>query len=619
MGELRKFPPSNVYTPEIEAQAAVPYVPARAAWDEVVVTRVCGTTTSVTDWGGMPPDSPVPQPITVTRATKRQCWDVKTTVHHPATPAQEAKAAVEYQAPSVKQDFHVGWNAGAHSIEYLPGSGYAEFKISGIGVVVGFSVNPEGTRWTDIEHAFYATRRVLKVVELGAVVFEAGNFDPADTLRIERVGARVEYFKNGVKLYRSARPSAGSVYLDASLYSANDSVSGALLMVTNAGTGSFNGAMLPPAGLLSDRPYAIFRAAMAAPRGRLSCVRSRLGGAMRPATSLWADRPYARFGGTMRPASGRLATGLPAPEYALFLGRAYPPMGMLRVLSGGLLSINSKMRPAAGLWADRPYAAFGGAMFPALGRLYAGSPELNAVLGGGFSAFGPLVGVLDGGFAPYAVCVLPAQPMRAELGGSFSPYAEITLGTVALRGILGGSIAPQGDVVLPAQPLVGLLGGRIGPQGLNELWVMNTEGGGTTQYEHYPFNSFAKIGNRYYGAGDDGLYLLEGPDDAGQPIAASFGLGQLDFGSPQLKTVTYCYLGTAAGAMRLEVQALLNGCPSTYRYPARGHGRSMREVRFDLGRGLRSSYVMPTFYNCNGSPFEVDAVRFLVAESARRI
>ena len=71
--------------------------------------------------------------------------------------------------------------------------------------------------------------------------------------------------------------------------------------------------------------------------------------------------------------------------------------------------------------------------------------------------------------------------------------------------------------------------------------------------------------------------------------------------------------------MSLNVQALLNGQPAAYDYPARGHGQSMREVRFDLGRGLRSTYLTPTFSNIDGAPFEVDSVRFVINESNRRI
>ena len=168
-----------------------------------------------------------------------------------------------------------------------------------------------------------------------------------------------------------------------------------------------------------------------------------------------------------------------------------------------------------------------------------------------------------------------------------------------------------------------MLTGSIGAlTGLNEVFALAITGGkpgGTTQYEGFEFNSFAKIGGRYFGASAEGLFLLEGDSDAGVPIAASFGFGQLDFGSPQLKTINYCYLGAAAGALALKVDALLNGAPASFSYPARGHGQSMRELRFDLGRALRSTYITPTFSNVNGSSFEVDSVRFLINESARRI
>ena len=114
-------------------------------------------------------------------------------------------------------------------------------------------------------------------------------------------------------------------------------------------------------------------------------------------------------------------------------------------------------------------------------------------------------------------------------------------------------------------------------------------------------------------------YLAQRDHDLMAPIAARFGFGQLDFGSPQIKTASYCYLGAAAGAMSLNIAALLGGQPADYDYPARGHGESMRELRFDLGRGLRSTYLTPTFSNVDGAPFTVDAVRFVINESTRRI
>lgn len=235
----------------------------------------------------------------------------------------------------------------------------------------------------------------------------------------------------------------------------------------------------------------------------------------------------------------------------------------------------------------------------------------------------PLVGVLGFVGSVFGVSTLATAPMPSTLSGSISGYAESSLGTVTLSGLLGGSIDAISEVTLPAEAFVGILSGDIGfLSQTNEVFSLCMTGdkpGGTTRYTGYEFTSVAEIGGRYYGTRADGLYLLEGNQDAGQAIAASFGFGELNFGSPQLKTVAYCYLGASAGAMRVNISALVNGNPASYTYPARAHGSTMREIRFDLGRGLKSTYVQPTFYNTNGSDFQVDTVQFLVAESARRI
>lgn len=370
-------------TPEVAAQAAQPYQPARAAWTEVKNKRICELVTTAT--GGMAAGVVKvvyweggkatvrwewQQAIPPTYVTTRVCRDTQVTIYHPAQPEQKAKEAVDYQPPGVVENFRVGWNAGARSIDFLAGSGYAEFSLQGVGLVVGFSAQPEGTLWTDIEHAFYATRRTLKIVERGVEKFAAGSFEASDVLRIERIGDRIEYRKNGTLLYKSQRPSTRPVYLDASLYSGGDTVSSPQLKSTSNSNGRFVASMRPPAGLLSDRPYAIFRAEMAALTGELSAVRTRFAGTMRPLESIWADRPYARFHASMHPLTGQLATGLPPPAYALFTAQLYPLQGAMHILSGGLFRAHNVMTPPATLWADRPYAAFHGEMCPALGSWF---------------------------------------------------------------------------------------------------------------------------------------------------------------------------------------------------------------------------------------------------------
>lgn len=252
----------------------------------------------------------------------------------------------------------------------------------------------------------------------------------------------------------------------------------------------------------------------------------------------------------------------------------------------------------------------------------------------------PLVLLTSGDGEGFGENTLPTTPMGLRAGIQSKPFAHVVLGTSALRftaGVSGSTFAEaalqteplglladieadiHGDAYLDTAPLVLLLGGRLGDAPIGRVFCMNAATGGTTEYTGFAFNSVAKIGGRYYGANEQGLFLLEGETDNGTPIAANFGFGQLDFGAAQMKTLAYCYLGTQAGKMRLTVDALVDGKPAQYSYAARQHGASMRGIRFDLGRGMRSTYVMPTFSNVGGQDFEVDAVRFMATASSRRV
>jgi hypothetical protein len=93
------------------------------------------------------------------------------------------------------------------------------------------------------------------------------------------------------------------------------------------------------------------------------------------------------------------------------------------------------------------------------------------------------------------------------------------------------------------EPLTGWVGFRLGEEA-HTGWVMNTEGKRPiAAYDNYNFNSFCRVGDTYYAAGDDGLYRLGGATDDGAPIDASITTMMLDFGSPRQKRVNSAYVG----------------------------------------------------------------------------
>ena len=86
---------------------------------------------------------------------------------------------------------------------------------------------------------------------------------------------------------------------------------------------------------------------------------------------------------------------------------------------------------------------------------------------------------------------------------------------------------------------------------------LNLKGGQLSQWANYNFNSIAKIGNHYVGAGEDGLMQLETGDlDNTADIDAFFELVTSDWGIPAQKRIRSMYVGYETnGDLTLTVSA----------------------------------------------------------------
>lgn len=553
------------------------------------------------------------------------CRQEQVSVYYPADPGQAYIPAI---APSM--DYQLGWNAGARSLLPITNHGQATFQAgaSNIGAVCGLNTYEDPLRHNggSTRFAWHVARGTAKVMERGNVRTATFAHTDDTVFKVRRLGEKITYWMDDELVYTSTEASTGPLWLQASLYSGDDYLFNpkiealGLAPIPDADpvSGSLSIALPSASTFFAAGATARLRLALAAPaptlglRGGQGVLRLHL-----PELSMHASDGFsARLRLTLPQAT--LAAGAPAvavPTYAVLKLVLMPAIHDAYGLVGATGQLNMGLPPPEASLSDKQLGRLSLALPPQLlrGRSWPADelPIDSSPLW--------LVGISS----PSGVSVLSTEPMTVAALGSVTSYAEVTLSAAKMKLQVGGSLDVLSEVILATVPMTLIAGGRIGVLNeLNEVFVLamtSEEPGGTTQYENYPFNSFARIGGRNYGANVDGLYLLEGDDDAGQPIDASFGFGQLDFGKANIKTVPHCYLGAAAGGMRLEVQALLNGAPTTYSYVARGHGASLRGVRFDLGRGLRSTYVMPTFYNVDGAAFEVDAVRFMVADSARRI
>lgn len=152
-------------------------------------------------------------------------------------------------------------------------------------------------------------------------------------------------------------------------------------------------------------------------------------------------------------------------------------------------------------------------------------------------------------------------------------------------------------------------------------WVMNTEENmPISHYPDYPFSSMARIGSRYLGTSESGLYTLDGDDDAGSPIVAAIKTGKLHFGSTMKKQVYDVFIGrTTTGRMVLKVQHADEGVLKEYWYELRRNTAGTHsDERIKLGRGARSVYWQFELVNPDGEDFEVEYMTPDAVKMSRR-
>jgi len=154
-------------------------------------------------------------------------------------------------------------------------------------------------------------------------------------------------------------------------------------------------------------------------------------------------------------------------------------------------------------------------------------------------------------------------------------------------------------------------------------YVTNLNTGAVSTYRNFNFNSFAKIGSKYYGAGDDGIFELAGNTDAGTQIAVSVKLGTEDFEIPKvmssdvMKRVDTAYIGVKTdGSVILKVTA--NGSTNIYTLSPTTQ-TSTHTGRLMLGKGVASRYWDFEITNVAGSDIFLESVTLYPVALTRRV
>ena len=161
------------------------------------------------------------------------------------------------------------------------------------------------------------------------------------------------------------------------------------------------------------------------------------------------------------------------------------------------------------------------------------------------------------------------------------------------------------------------------PAELAQGWVMNTEGAmPISEYDNFVFNSMAYGPDEMLGCTDQGIYTLDGADDAGTAIDAGVTSMMLDFDTSKLKRMSTAYMGyTSDGQLLLKVRSVDQGEYAEWWYEAHSTvvADSPRQNRVKIGKGLRSRYWVFELVNIDGSDFELDKVELYPIVLQRRI
>ncbi|MCK5617663.1 hypothetical protein KAR91_88175 [Candidatus Pacearchaeota archaeon] len=148
--------------------------------------------------------------------------------------------------------------------------------------------------------------------------------------------------------------------------------------------------------------------------------------------------------------------------------------------------------------------------------------------------------------------------------------------------------------------------------------ALNTANMSITEYLNYPFNSFAILEGKMLGANASGLYILEGADDDGVAIAASFRISLQSFGSSFLKRLRACYLGIkVVGTMVVKSVDEEGAIQSTTSVASSAAG--YETIRAKLGRGAKSRYWAANVANDDGEDFTIDTLQLQIMDTARRV
>lgn len=263
------------------------------------------------------------------------------------------------------------------------------------------------------------------------------------------------------------------------------------------------------------------------------------------------------------------------------------------------------------------------------------SLEITAITGGvaavRLTAPKPALGIDSEGDLVGSVSLQPDVPtlsITAASGSVATVEVAAALPTLHITGFRVGESTMQLTAPVPALEVTGLFGSSstvvlLAPEpellvwpdlaaalaGIFNAYCMNTENTKVSTYSNFPFAALVAHAGRYFGIASDGIYLLEGNDDAGANINAELKFGFDDFGSDQNKRVPHVYVGCEADGDLQFTVSVDESAEYAVSFSPRQAG--IHTTRVKPGRGHRGRYWQPGLLNVEGCDFTVASLSLI--------
>lgn len=193
--------------------------------------------------------------------------------------------------------------------------------------------------------------------------------------------------------------------------------------------------------------------------------------------------------------------------------------------------------------------------------------------------------------------------------------------TVTASAVYGGAVVGQASYHVSASSMAEIISGIQFVQDFWDGWAFNLSNAAASFYENFKFNSFARIGNEYYGCNDTGIYLLGAELDGADYINATITTGTSDlttenFNGDNIKSVPYVYI-SARSPSPMDLTCRVEGQEFTYPFEA---GRDVvSTARVSPGKGLFGTFWQFELTNRDGADFEIDSLKVMPHATKRRV